>query len=253
MARALTDQELHELLGAYALDAVEGDEREQIERYLERDRSARTLVAQYREVTALLAQPSSEAPVDLWQRIEDALDERELRRPDSTVVSLEDRRSRARRRFAAALAAAAAALVIGVLGVKVVQQDDRIDDLAGRVGEGGILAAARNAVSDPRAERVALASDNGDLEARIIYLPNGEGFVVDDNLDELDAGRTYQLWALVGDPRSPEAISAGVLGRDPGVTAFKVGGPVVGFAITDEPAPGVASPDDPPVVQGEVS
>jgi anti-sigma-K factor RskA len=252
MARELTDQELNELLGAYALDAVDGDEREQIERYLERDQNARTTVAQYREVTALLAQPSTEAPIDLWQRIEDALDEREPR-PAPTVVSLESRRSGRRNRIAAVVAAAAAVLVIGVLGVKLVQQDDRIDDLAGRVGDGGILAAARSAVSDPRAERVELASEDGDVEARIVYLPNGEGFVVDDDLGELDPGHTYQLWALVGDPRSPRTISAGVLGRDPGVTAFTVGGPVVGFAITDELAPGVVSSDNRPLATGEVS
>ena len=77
--------------------------------------------------------------------------------------------------------------------------------------------------------------------------------MLDDNLAELVPGRTYQLWALVGDRRSPEVISAGVLGPDPGVTAFNVGGPVVGFAITDEVAPGVASSDNAPLVQGQVS
>jgi Anti-sigma-K factor rskA len=253
MARELSHQELEDLLGAYALDAVDGDELEQVEEYLEHDSAARARVAQYREATALLAQPDVEAPLDLWRRIEDSL---EARQPDkgSAVVAIETRRSRSRRRLATAIAAAAAAVLIAVLGVKLVQQDDRIDDLAGRVdGGGGVLAAARNALSDPQAERISLASSDGRLEARIVYLPDGEGYVLDDNLSELTPDRTYQLWALVGDRRAPKAISAGVLGSDPGVTAFKVNSPVVGFAITDEAAPGVTAPEQPPLLQGDVS
>jgi anti-sigma-K factor RskA len=254
MARELTKQELDDLLGAYALDALDDDEREQVEAYLERDPNARTTVEQYREATAHLSQPTSEAPLDLWHRIEGALDDR---RPGtgSEAIALETRRARRHRRAYTTLAAAAAVLVIGFLGVKVVQQDDRIDELAGEVeaGGGGVLAAARTASSDPRAERVELAADDGGLAARIVYLPDGEGFMVDDNLTELAPGRTYQLWALVGDRDSPQAISAGVLGRDPGVAAFNVPGPVVGFAITDEAAPGVASSRNSPLLQGDVT
>ena len=146
-------------------------------------------------------------------------------------------------------------MLIAVLGVKVVQQDDRIDQLADRVDDrgGGVLAAARNAVDDPRAERVSLSSPDGGMEARVVYLPDGEGYVLDDNLAKLVPGRTYQLWALLGDRSAPRVISAGVLGADPGVAAFKVAGPVVGFAITDEVAPGVVTSDQAPLLQGDVS
>ncbi len=254
MARELSSQELDDLLGAYALDAVDGEEREQVEAYLDREPAARTRVAEYREATALLSQPSTEAPVELWQRIEESLDEHRAPR-GSTVVAIETRRTRTRRRLGVGIAAAAAAVLIAVLGVKVVQQDDRIDQLADRVDDrgGGVLAAARNAVDDPRAERVSLTSPDGGPEARIVYLPDGEGYLLDDNLATLVPGRTYQLWALVGDRRTPRAISAGVLGADPGVAAFKVAGPVVGFAITDEVAPGVDSPGQAPLLEGDVS
>jgi len=56
----------------------------------------------------------------------------------------------------------------------------------------------------------------------------------------------------MGDGQPARAVSAGVLGPDPGVTAFRAHGPVVAFAITDEPVPGVASPGSEPVVQGTV-
>jgi hypothetical protein len=60
-----------------------------------------------------------------------------------------------------------------------------------------------------------------------------------------------QLWADVGGS-SQRTISAGVLGSDPDVTAFRVRGPIAGFAITQERAPGAVSPENPPVAQGSV-
>ena len=168
--------------------------------------SARTEVAEYREATALLTQPSAEAPVELWERIEESLGEHRAPR-GSTAVAIETRRTRTRRRLVdAASPRPRPRSLIAVLGVKVVQQDDRIDQLADRVDDrgGGVLAAARNAVDDPRAERVSLVSADGGMEARIVYLPDGEGYVLDDNLAKLVPGRTYQLWALVGDRRGPQ-------------------------------------------------
>ena len=47
--------------------------------------------------------------------------------------------------------AAAAALVIGVLGVKVVRQDDQIDRVQQALGDDAILRAANVALLDPDA------------------------------------------------------------------------------------------------------
>ena len=90
--------------------------------------------------------------------------------------------------------------------------------------------------------------------ARVVYLPGGDGFLLQSNLRALPPDRTYQLWALMGGSSPERPISAGVLGPDPGITAFRVHGPVVGFAITDEQSPGVVSPgSNPPLIQGAVS
>jgi anti-sigma-K factor RskA len=256
MARELSPRELDELLGAYALDAVEDDERDQVDEYLRRSPEARTLVAEYRETAALLAHGGAEAPPGLWQRIERTLAEEppRLATPPGVVAPAPvSRRARLGRRVAVAVAAAAALALVGTLTVKVVQQDDRIDKLRRDAETGAMLAAAETASRDPRAARVRLASTDGALEARIVYLPDGEGFLVEDNLRPLPAGRTYQLWALMGDAQPARAISAGVLGRDPGVAAFQAQGPVVGFAVTDEQSPGVASSTNSALVQGVVA
>ena len=254
MARELSRRELDELLGAYALDAVDDDEREQVEAYLDRTPEARSLVAEYRETAALLAHSGTEAPPGLWERIEQTLEEEppKLATAPSRPLGLESRRARLRRR-AAVVVAAAAAVVVALLTVKVVQQGDRIDELGREARAGSVLAAAESASRDPRADRVALSSTDGALEARVVYLPGGDGFLLESNLRALPPDRTYQLWALMGGSSPERPISAGVLGPDPGITAFRVHGPVVGFAITDEQSPGVVSPGSPPLIQGAVS
>jgi hypothetical protein len=74
---------------------------------------------------------------------------------------------------------------------------------------------------------------------------------MNDDLTPLDPQRTYQLWALVGDAQQPTLISAGVLGADPHVAAFKVSSqPLVGFALTEERNPGVVQPSKQPVALG---
>jgi anti-sigma-K factor RskA len=255
VARELSRRELDELLGAYALDAVDDDEREQVEEYLARTPEARSLVADYRETAALLAHSGTEAPPGLWERIEHTLEEEppKLATPRAAAVGLESRRARLRRRAALVVAAAATVIVVALLTAKVVQQGDRIDELGREARAGSVLAAAEGASRDPRAHRVALSSTDGALEARVVYLPGGDGFLLQSNLRALPPDRTYQLWALMGGSSPDRPISAGVLGPDPGITAFRVHGPVVGFAITDEQSPGGVSPGSPPLIQGAVS
>ncbi len=254
MARELSRRELDELLAAYALDAVDDEEREQVEAYLDRSPEARSLVAEYRETAALLAQSDTEAPAGLWERIEQSLEEEppELVTSPAGAVGLESRRTRLRRRVAVAVGVAAA-VVVGALTVKVVQQGDRIDQLGREARAGSVLAAAESASRDPRAAQVSMSSTDGALEAHVVYLPDGDGFLLQNNLRALPAGRTYQLWALTGGSSAQRPISAGVLGPAPGVTAFRVHGPPAGFAITEEQTPGSVSPGSPPLIQGVVS
>lgn len=256
MARELSPRELDELLGPYALDAVDEDEREQIEEYLERNAEARELVAQFRETAALLSRGGAEAPPGLWERIERTLEEEPPQLsipPVARPVAHAPRRKRLALRIAVGIAAAAVVVAVGVLTAKVVQQDNRIDALRRQAKTGAVLAAAETASRDPHATTVRLSSANGASEARIVYLPDGEGFLTQDNLTPLPAGRTYQLWAVMGGAQGAQPISASVLGPDPGVAAFRARGPVTGFAITEEQVPGVPSSSNPAVVQGTVS
>jgi anti-sigma factor RsiW len=69
------DDVIEELLGAYALDAVDDEERARVETYLDANPHARAEVWRHREVAALLAVGTERPPEGLWDRIAGALEE----------------------------------------------------------------------------------------------------------------------------------------------------------------------------------
>ena len=104
------------------------------------------------------------------------------------------------------------------------------------------------AKSDPEVVKVELRSPDGALVADAWMLPDGRGYLADDNLPTLAPDRNYQLWAVVGGDR----ISVGLLGSDPDRSAFVANGPVVALAITEEEAGGVVTSVQQPLVVGQV-
>jgi hypothetical protein len=140
---------------------------------------------------------------------------------------------------------AAAALVIAVLSVQVATRTPN------RAGD---LAAAYNHAVAGGAATVALqtAPGPGTVTAEIALQSDGTGYLRNEHLTALPAGKTYQLWALVPHGSGQEAISAGVLGRAPNAAAFHLSGTPTGFAITVENAPGVVASTQSPVAVGEV-
>ncbi len=68
-----SDRELDELLGAYALDALDDDEQQEVDLYLLRSPRARAEVFEHQQVAAALGNSTAEAPIALWQRIEASL------------------------------------------------------------------------------------------------------------------------------------------------------------------------------------
>ena len=98
------------------------------------------------------------------------------------------------------------------------------------------LAAA--AASSPSSLSVTLSSPNGTegINPEVIIDDSGTGYIIADTLPALTADRTYQLWLIVED----RVVSAAVLGNDPGAIQFRAEGTVVGIAISNEIAGGVA-------------
>lgn len=243
----LTHHEIEELLGVYALDAVSPAEAEAVELHLRDCPRCRAEVAEHREVAASLAHVGSSAPANVWSRIAGSLEEVPPQLDMARVVSMEGRRRRSLPLGPVAALVAAAAVVIAVLGIQVSHLDDRTDQLAAALQEEGLNEAVQAALFDESARRVDLRSEDGATFAQAVVRDNGDGFLVRDNLPLLSDDRTYQVWAMVGD----RPVSVGVLGSDPGTSAFKVAADGVSvLAVTAEQAGGVVAPTGDPVVRG---
>lgn len=251
----LTHHEIQELLGAFALDAVDGEERDVVEAHLAGCPRCRGEVATHRETAALLAHPGDTAPEGVWARISAQLEEPPPEMNLGSVTVLEPQREEGRSRplvgrRAAAIIGAVAAAVTGFFGWAIGQHGERLEGIEKRVSqlvvEDGLRRAAIAALGEPGAEQVRLESPDGEVGVHVVRLPSGTGFAVADRLAALPAERTYQLWAITADAE----ISLGVLGRDPDVAAFHATAPVLAYAITDEVAGGVEQPTREPVVAG---
>jgi anti-sigma factor RsiW len=253
----LTHDQISELLGAYALHAVDPDEAIAVELHLEECPRCRDEVNGHREVAALLGNTGGAAPDGVWDRIAGSLEESpppmRLSLPDSddaTVVPLASRRRPAASRFIVAAVGAAAAVVIAVLGVQVVSLQDRYDDLQAALEDDAVLSAANLALVDPAATRTDLAAPDGGLTASAVLLPNGTGYLMVHDLPELGEDRTYQLWGQT----ESGLISLGILGAAPNdVVPFQASDSIDLLAITEEAAGGVVQSANPAVVAGEIA
>lgn len=250
---------IEELLGVYALNAVDGFERHIVEEHVSECPRCRAEVEQHREVAAMLGGNTVSTSDHVWDQIMGQLTaeapplELEAAKPQAAnvapVVPLAERR--ARRTTATTWLAGVAAAVAMVLGVGLVLQSNRAGnlgaELAAREQQVASLAATLQAdpidqavnaaLSNPDAEVMNLTADRSLDAMLVVMLPDGTGYVVQDSLDPLPADATYQLWAVVGD----EVISAGVLGNDPEVVPFHLDPEKLSaLVVTRENAGGVA-------------
>lgn len=245
-------EEIEELLGAYALHAVDVDEAEVVERHLEGCPRCRSEVAGHRGVASMLASTGGDAPDGLWDRIAGQLEEAppplRLHLPDASrpVVSLASRRRARITRVAIATVGIAAALAVGVLGTQVVRQQQKLDRFEAAIEEGTLLSAANTALRDPRAVQAELTSFDGSVTGQAVILPDGTGYLLVHQLPALDGG-TYQLWGQT----EGGLISLGLLGDQPGaVIPFHSGDSVAALAITAEDPGGVLQSKNPAVLAG---
>lgn len=257
----MTHDQISELLGAYALDAVDPEERDLVEAHLLSCARCRAEVADHREVASLLAHSGSDAPEGLWDRIAGTLEEAPPALQLPPIAELAPRREAAVRTGATTaagrsrwlpnranlLVAAAAALVIAFLGVQVRNQDQRIDELQTALRD-PMTPAFQEALDDPDSHLFELASQDGRTVVRGAVAADGTGYIRMVPLPELPDNRTYQLWGDTGG----QLVSLGVVGDRPTIYCFKAGG-YSAFAITEEVAPGVVQSRNEPVVAGSVT
>jgi anti-sigma-K factor RskA len=239
MANELTADEARELLGAYALDALDDDERRQVEAHLLADADARAELHALQLGASWLAQSSDRPTEDGWSRIAAQLDDAE----SSNVVELGIRRSiTGTTARILGIAAALVVVVVVVGGVRSAVVDDT------NVSDAALAAAARTAGDAPGVTKLPLRDGDGKVTANAVVLPSGVGIVTAD-LPKLSDQRTYELWALTDDG----PVSLGTFGREGRARTFRTDGPMTGMSVTDEPAGGRPEPTGPVVARGDLS
>ena len=240
----LRHDEVEELLGAYALDAVhDDDERAAVEAHLAGCPRCRSEVDGHREVAAHLAQVGAPAPEELWDRIAATIGG-EQPPPLRLIAEQPSTATPTRRRVWGRLPLAAAAAVVAVAlvgaGFLLRGGDDGDEQL-------DLAGAALAAFESPRAETAELLDEDGAPLARVAVLPDGTGYVLAGALPDLDDG-IYQLWGSDGET----VVSLGAMGSAPQIVPFHADPAQTTLMITEEDEP-VERSSNPAVVIGELS
>ena len=248
----MTHHEIEELLGAYALDAVDPDEAQAVEAHLAECPRCRAEVEAHREVAALLSSGSTtDAPEGVWDRI--AADLGDTPPPVPIEVAFGSRRaertSARRPGVLAGLAAAAAVVVIALMGAVLVNQRSDLDELRDQAevaqGDGSLTAL----IGDPSTRVVEMEGDGAG--ARAFVGQDGQSVLVASALPELGDDRTYQLWGLP--EGGEEMVSLSILGEDPDHSEFRVESGITTLAITEEPGGGSPEPTSDPLAVGMIA
>ena len=247
MTPPLSIPEIEELLGAYALDALDPDERALVDQHLLSCPRCRAELADHLEVAALLGNTGAPAPDGLWSRISESLEEPPpaLRLTLATPPAARSTRTRRLNRVLVG-AVAAAVLVIAALGVQVVRQGKRIDDMAASISAQGLQGDMVRAMADPDSHKMNLVSPSGEpMSAAAVMTDSGTGYFVATSMPALAEDQTYQLWGIMADG---QVVSLGVLGHEPQMAAFEASGGLKGLAVTEEVKGGVPSSTHPAVL-----
>lgn len=262
--------DLHELAGAYALDALPADEVAVFERHLETCEACKRDVAEMRDVAAVLGeaqarQPAPELRRSVLRAVHDASQDvgrtdgrrdRVLRSvqyvPQQPVAGPADRpatavvRSRWPERLAPLTAVAAALVLILGVGTAITRLDAQVDQLQAQNEHVHRVLASGDL-------RTVALSGEGALEAHLVVSEvTGEAILIAQGVRALDRDQTYELWLIDG----AGARSAGLFLPDEDGSVVQLIATDVTQAstvgVTVEPSGGSPQPTSEPVLLGEI-
>ncbi|MCD9624521.1 anti-sigma factor domain-containing protein [Rhabdothermincola salaria] len=279
--------EIDDLLGAYALDALDADERAAVEARLAHDPDARREADRLTHaIDELTAAQAVEPPPALWDQIAASLPPRDTApevtttpedppatptvastptgsdavappaAPTGTPAPLAADRTdelaqrRARRAGASPTTTRVLAAVAGVAAaVALVLGIVVVRDEGSGNGDLAqrLTAAAERAAEEPGSRRGVLEGADG-AEIEVVVDPDGRAFVLGDDLPALADDRTYQLWSVDG----ATPVSLGLLGANPQVAVVAAGSSRQ-LAISEEPVGGSTAPSSTPIASGSLA
>ncbi len=255
--------DLHTLTGAYAVDAIPGDERAPIQQHLAVCDACRQEVAELQATASRLAEKvAEEPPADLRARVlteieqvrqESPFTRREVAGPARLAVVAEGGDTapagRVQPRWRALLAPAAVLAALAVLGASLLAVplfDDATEaDLASsRMVE--LLAA-------PDADTLSVDGPDGAVARLVLSASRGEAVLLVDGMAPAPQDHTYELWLL----DEEAATSAGLFDVDAdGRSLQLIDGDLAGagaVGVTVEPEGGSPQPTTEPLMLIELA
>lgn len=233
-------EQARELLGVWAMDALDPAERELVEHAIREDPELRAEAESFRSVTSALGEDAAVAPpASLRESVFAQINEPSTENhAESAVTEISSKRRGLGRGFWLGSVAASIALVLGIVwGVST-------------LGDTGIsqrdqFVAIEEVLERPGAEHyTAELSGGGEIEAATG--PEGTAVLTAADLPEVESDRTYQLWAIAGDEQ-PESL--GLLEVEDGRALTRVEDlpQEAVLALTVEPEGGSEQPTTEPI------
>jgi anti-sigma-K factor RskA len=261
----VTAREHLDAAAAYALGAVDPDERADLDRLMTSDAEFRREVDRYREVVGLigLAAPQASAPASLRARIlADAAAVRPIGMAQAATGAASPRSTA--RSISMVLPWLAAAASLGFAVFSSGQLRDARSALRALQGElsgvQGSLASRDSTIAaflGPEVHVVSLSEGAQRPSARVFWNHTRRVFIVTAfNVPPAPAGRTYQLWAIA---KNKQPMSMGTFNTDASGRATVIvpvndvvqdGGTIELCGLTMEPAGGSPQPTEAPRLVG---
>lgn len=242
----MTSPDIHTLTGAYAVDALEEDERQLFELHIRECDACAQEIAEFHATAATMGAAAHEPPpASMKDAVLAEIDTVRQERPVAKVTDLATHRDAWYQRL---LAPAAAVLAIAVLGMTAIiaNMNERIDTMEQQTGRVADVVAAADATI------IEMPEVDG-ASARIVYsAARGEGVFLADGLPAAPGDQVYELWFIDDEGASPAGLfDADDRGR---VTHVVTGDltRVDAIGVTIEPAGGSPQPTSDPIMVAEV-
>ena len=235
LSEDLSHGEIQELLGAYALGAVNDRERTIIEAHLQTCESCRVELDDYNRLAEALRRHASRmSPLA------------SVEANGSERTSEDVARQRLVGRWRAPLAVA---IVVVFFGGLFVQAQIRSDHLEARMARVELLERVQVATADPAAVVTTLHTPRDEPVLTVVsHKAGGDSYALDSALPRLATGQTYQLWRI--DKGYVTAVVG--LGSRPDTVAFSLPSGASALILTVEQRPVPPRPTLPAVATGQL-
>lgn len=236
----MSEQDIHKLTGAYAVDALDELERARFEQHLASCEDCRAEVAELRETAALLAETTATAPpASLRESVLAGISQVRPLPPEVPVATPNVDAPAGRRAWMPFLVAAAVALLVGV-GAMIVQP--WADDDSGR----GSLTAAEQVLRAGDAKEVFLDLGAAGRATVVRSKSKDRAVITTEDMVSAPEGKDYELWLMSPDN---EFVAAGLMPDDPDQTVVLDGSAAdaIAVGITVEPDGGSDQPTTEPI------